>query len=139
MVDERLYVAVDLAVPGPAGDKVAPIMMRVAQRTDKKTDGYKLGGGAGRFMEAKESGNRDKHVGTVTLGDIPEGDVFSPEGREIKRGWRTIANTLIKKEVASAERVRRAFGSSIGESDYDRMSFEQKAQKFIPKVKPYAF
>lgn len=135
-IDRRLYVATDRAVPGPEGDLIAPIMLRRNKR-DKVENLNGIDGAAARFMHDSTTGNKDEHIGSVSLSEVPEGDLFNEKGREIKRGWRTIARNLIKRGMEK-RRVWAAFGRGIGESDYDRQSFEQRARAFAPKVSKYA-
>lgn len=77
-------------------------------------------------MEMKESGQAGEFLCGVSEW-TPEYDRFNPEtGTLMMRGWRSLAMFLVRKGVCTLDRAKHVFGSSLGETDYDRLSFEQK-------------
>ena len=48
------------------------------------------------------------------------------------RGWRGVLTELVKRRLVTLDRARSVFGcSSLGETDYDRMSYDEK--RFLMK------
>jgi hypothetical protein len=80
-------------------------------------------------MEMKENGQAGEYLCGVSEW-TPEWDRFNVEtGALMMRGWRSLVLHLVRKGVCSLERARKVFSSSLGESDYDRWSFDQKLAK----------
>ncbi len=91
-----------------------------------------------KYYAALESGELNKFLCGVCLEWLPEYDIFNAEYTKIAvPGWRTILMQLIQKKVIDRDKARKVFSCpSLGEADYDRMSFFAKMQfaKKIDKV-----
>lgn len=80
-------------------------------------------------MEMKENGQAGEFICGVSIW-TPEYDRFDLEtGTLLMRGWRSLVLYLVKKEICTLERAKRVFGNSLGETDYDKLHFEQKLAK----------
>lgn len=83
-----------------------------------------------RYYAALESGDLNKFLCGICLEWLPEYDIFNAEYTKIAiPGWRTVLMQLIQKKVIDREQARKVFScSSLGEADYDRLSFFAKMQ-----------
>lgn len=81
-----------------------------------------------RYIDDEVSGAKDEFVMAVPYPWVPEYDELDfKTGRIIKRGWRTAALALVKKNICTIEQVRNAFKCrSLGESTYDKLGYEGK-------------
>lgn len=86
--------------------------------------------GHAKYLDALESGQMDIFITSICLDFIPEYDIFNMEYTKLAvLGWRSLGLMLIKRNVASADKVKKAFGcAGLGESDYDRASFFGKIE-----------
>jgi hypothetical protein len=128
-VDKRLYVRDDSRRFVGGDFHSCPLYIRINKSSPDKTNLNQLSKEAQEFLRDKEAGVFDEHICGVPWPWVPEYDVFDLDtGREIARGWRTIAQTLIKRGLATKQRVQKVFGSSIGETDWDRAGFEERKE-----------
>jgi hypothetical protein len=86
--------------------------------------------GHAKYLDALESGQMDIFITSICLDFIPEYDIFNMEYTKLAvLGWRSLGLMLINRKIASAEKVKKAFGcAGLGESDYDRASFFGKIE-----------
>lgn len=80
------------------------------------------------FLDDEVQGTKDEFVMAIPYPYVPEYDQIDfKSGRILKRGWRTAALILVKKNICTIEQVRRVFRcSSLGESTYDKLGYEGK-------------
>jgi hypothetical protein len=105
-----------------------PLVLKFGKRTIYRAVGAKnyVDSDTRKFMEMKENGQAGEFICGVSEW-TPEYDRFDAEsGTLVMRGWRSLALFLVKKGVCSLERAKRVFGQSLGETDYDRLNFDQK-------------
>jgi uncharacterized protein (UPF0262 family) len=83
------------------------------------------------ILEAGYKGLRDRHVGGCNKQYVPEYDIFDLEsGEMLAEGWRTITCSLAKRGFISLAKARKVFNApSLGEQDYDRLSFYEKLDR----------
>jgi len=94
-----------------------------------------VSGDTARFAEATEAGHLDRFVTGVPTGWVPEFDVFNPTtGRQLAKGWRTVLRELLRRDLTTRERIQRHFGVWLNESDYDRLSFDEKRAAALSSV-----
>lgn len=93
--------------------------------SDVKGHGHHL---VEKYYAALESGQLDKYLAGVCLERIPEYDIFNEDYTKMEiPGWRTIILRLVQAKVTTLERARKVFEcSSLGESDYDKLSLAGK-------------
>ncbi len=77
------------------------------------------------YLNAAERGELDKFICGVCLEQVPEYDIFCLVNNSmLAPGWRKIALRMVKLKICSLAHARKIFScSSLGESDYDKMSF----------------
>ena len=85
-----------------------------------------------RYLEAENSGTKDRFIMGCPVEWIPEYDVFNLEtGRLMASGWRSVLMHLIKRGLIDRQYARRLFDcGSLGEATYDNLGFNGKL-KFI--------
>lgn len=83
-----------------------------------------------KFFAARETGQLDKYMCGVCIEWLPEFDIFNADYTKIAvPGWRSTLLRLIQSKAFSLQSARKVFNcSSLGETDYDRMSFFNKMQ-----------
>lgn len=81
-----------------------------------------------QYREDLVSGQLDTFICGVALTGVPEYDIYNLSKSElVLAGWRSIAKVLVNKRIASWDRIKRAFKcDSLGENDYDKLSFYGK-------------
>jgi len=86
--------------------------------------------GHAKYLDAVETGQLDIFVTSICLDFIPEYDIFNMEYTKLAvLGWRSLGLMLIKRKIASAEKVKKGLEcAGLGESDYDRASFFGKIE-----------
>lgn len=86
--------------------------------------------GHAKYLDALEKGQMDIFVTSICLDFIPEYDIFNLEYTKLAvLGWRSLGLMLINRNMAPAERVKKAFNcAGLGESDYDRAGFFGKLE-----------
>lgn len=126
-IDKRLYVRDDVRRHVGGEFYSCPLYIRINKMDATKSNYSQLSPEAEQFLRGKEAGQFDEHICGVPWPWAPEFDVFDLDsGRELARGWRTIAQTLIRRGIAPKDKVRKVFGASIGETDWDRAGFEAR-------------
>lgn len=108
--------------------KVLGLYLRRTAQSERFTEFQKvmLDGDARRYIDAQESGHAAEHVCSVPANWVPERDIFGADGKLLAKGWRTIVMNLIARRIVNRERATAVFGTSLGETAYDRMSFEDR-------------
>jgi hypothetical protein len=82
-----------------------------------------------KYLEEQEKGLTDDYVCGVPHGWVPEYPVFDPKTRRlVARGWRGIVLTLVERKLTTLSKARQVFGSSLGETSYDRQPFHVKQE-----------
>jgi hypothetical protein len=82
-----------------------------------------------RAVDELQQGARDKYLCAVPAGWVPEYSELSPSGKILARGWRAIVLILVHKKILDIHRARRVFGGSLGESDFDRLPYNEQAKR----------
>ncbi len=82
-------------------------------------------------IAAEKNNNTDDYITWVTKHIVYESDQFDDNGKCVALGWRSILKNLIKQRVTTPEKCRKVFGWE--ESDYDRLSFEEKRALCLPR------
>lgn len=132
-----LYVDTDKATQVNEEWRVAAIRLRKGRASAERTSVVGLQADAARFLSDSESGNIDEVVGGVPLEWVPEYDLLDPKAerpRLLAKGWRSIVQALVKRGLCSVERARQVFSRSLGETDYDRSSLEQRWARTFPET-----
>lgn len=132
-VDPNLYVKTDHRIEATPGVFSSGIYLKANRRKANAISRSDVGL-AGKDVMTRlldsYTGQLDVYLGGVTLDWIPEYDEFHCEsGRLIRKGWRSVALSLVKQGVCSLDKVRKVFGSSLGEASYDKLTYEQKLYK----------
>lgn len=79
----------------------------------------------------KDNETPDKYIGWVTVRWIPEGNWYCKDGSILAPGLREILLRLIELKYIKEKRARKVFNlPSLGLSDYDKLSYEQKFEKY---------
>lgn len=128
-LNPNLYANLDRKVEVSAGwTSTALCLKKVKRKTSIAATGLNYVTGDQRnYLQAGMDGHIDEYLGGIPLGWVPEYDVIDPdEGKVLARGWRTIVYDLVKKGHAKLDKARSLFSASLGESDYDRLSYEAK-------------
>ncbi len=81
-----------------------------------------------KYLTEEAEGVKDEFLFAVPYPFIPEYDEIQPStGKILKRGWRSVAMDLVKRDVCSLQKVRSIFRcSSLGECSYDKMGYHGK-------------
>ena len=89
-----------------------------------------------KFSGIQELENQpDLYLGWITVKHVPEGNWYSDRGRVIARGWREILLNLASKKYIDLQKARKVFDCpSLGLSDYDKLTQEQKFQKYYKRA-----
>lgn len=98
----------------------------IKHKNDKNAVDYHHEG----YLTALERGELDTFICGVALDYIPEYDVFDfARNQMLMPGWRKIALRLVELKLCSLEKAKKVFEcSSLGESDYDKMSFFKRLE-----------
>ena len=90
---------------------------------------------AEKYFAALETGQLDRYICGICIEWVPEYDVFNAEYNKVAvPGWRTILMQLVQKKLTTLDKARKVFEvPSLGEADYDRMSFFKKME-FAKKI-----
>jgi hypothetical protein len=131
-LNKSLYVNTDNVNRVSAGVFTTGIYVRAAGQS-KKVEGVNTNyaqSDASRYLRELRSGQLDAFVCGVSVNFVPEYDIYDLDREKILMpGWRTIALTLVRKELCSLEKAKRVLKcNSLGESDYDRLPFAQRLQ-----------
>jgi hypothetical protein len=81
-----------------------------------------------RFLDDEVQGTKDEFLMAIPYPWVPEYDELDGKtGRVIKRGWRSAALSLVRKNICTIEQARKVFKCrSLGESTYDKLGYEGK-------------
>jgi hypothetical protein len=73
------------------------------------------------------SDDRDQFICGVVVPFVPEYDLF-PQNSLLRAlpGWRSILIRLVQRNLVPLSRARKHFSASLGEADYDWLSYEEK-------------
>lgn len=132
-IDTRFYIDASRPVTKENGLRFAPLYFKKARKSEvtvQKSDRNSVSAAHAQYLDALERGEMDIYVSAICLDFIPEYDIFNLEYTKLAvLGWRSLALMLIKKELATADRVKKAFEcKGLGESDYDRASYFGKLE-----------
>lgn len=84
------------------------------------------------YIKRREEG--DEFVSGVTINWVPEHPKFSPKGKLLAKGWRSIVLELVRKGFVSIDRAKKVFNCpSLGESDFDKLSYDGKKTRLQQK------
>lgn len=88
-----------------------------------------------KLVTELQSGVRDEYLCGIPVGWIPDLPAFDPGTRKLAApSWREILLKLSRKGVIDLYRARQIFNAgSLGESDFDRLSFDAKRDLLQPK------
>lgn len=83
-----------------------------------------------RYYQELESGNLDKFLCGICVEWLPEYDIFNADYTKIAvPGWRTVLLRLVSLKAFTLDEARKVFNCySLGENDYDRMTFFQRVE-----------
>ena len=131
-LNARLYTNIENVTRTSPGVFSTGIYLKAGKRdkgADKVNTNY-AEGSARELLRALQEGSRDTYLMGVSTNFVPEYDVYDLDrGKILMPGWRDIVLRLVKKEVCTLERARKVFNRrSLGESDWDRLSFPQRFQ-----------
>lgn len=128
--NNRLYVATDAQSVMSSEWKAQGLYVRRRASHDKLETGLlaKADDQTRKMIEDQESGQKDEYVMAVPRNWVPEFPVFDQKtGKLLARGWRGILLDLSKRGLLTIDKARRVFGCrSLGETDYDLMTFDEK-------------
>lgn len=98
----------------------------IKKRREVNVKGALLTKGAGRLREAA-AGNIDQVLSNVPWPEVPEFEHLTENGKNIARkGWRSVVKDCVNKGAFSWSTAKKVFGSSLGEFDWDRLSYSGK-------------
>lgn len=132
-IDTRFYIDTSKPVTKENGLRFAPLYFKKARKSEvtvQKSDRNSVSAAHAQYLDALERGEMDIYISAICLDFIPEYDIFNLEYTKLAvLGWRSLALMLIKKELAPADKVKKAFEcKGLGESDYDRASYFGKLE-----------
>jgi len=132
-IDTRLYIDTSKPFIRENGLKFSPLYLKKAYRVDvnvQKTDRNIVNAKHADYLDALERGEMDTYITAICLDFIPEYDIFNMEYTKLAvMGWRSLGMLLKNKNIASLEKIRKAFECrGLGESDYDKASYFGKLQ-----------
>lgn len=132
-IDTRFYIDTSKPVTKENGLRFAPLYFKKARKSEitvQKADRNSVSSAHAQYLDALEKGEMDTYVSAICLDFIPEYDIFNMEYTKLAViGWRSLALLLVKQNLASIDKVKKAFGcTGLGESDYDRASYFGKLE-----------
>jgi hypothetical protein len=136
-LNPRLYIGGEVRKHNDEWAAQGLYMRRATNRTPIEASlKAQADGDTQKFLEEQEKGLTDDYVCGVPHGWVPEYPVFDPKTRRlVARGWRGIVLTLVERKITTLARARQVFGSSIGETTYDRLPFHVKQQLHLNDLK----
>ena len=133
-INDKLYIKTDVrhSMKGDDTFRVSGIYLKQPKRHYMKTKGatrHYASADQQKYLEAREKGYFDTFICGVCLDVVTEYDIFDLDyNRMLAPGWRTIALQLVQKKVCSLDKVKEVFSRSLGEYDYDHMSFFKRLE-----------
>lgn len=128
-----LYVRSDVRVQVQPGIYSTALHLNVNRRKVRgvaQGDIALLGSEGAKRLQEHYTGQIDLYLGGVPLDWVPEFDEIDPKtALTIRKGWRSIVLNLVKQNVCSMDRARKYFGSSLGETRYDKFTYEDKVRE----------
>lgn len=131
-LNSRLYIKTDERKEHAKGFHVSGIYLKASERVKLrfKNDKSAVHWKQGKYLEALERGELDRFICGVCLEHVPEYDVFCfVKNNILAPGWRKIVLKLVKYKICTLDQARNVFNrQSLGESDYDKMSFFKRLE-----------
>jgi hypothetical protein len=88
-----------------------------------------------KFMQDQEAGLIDEYICGVPADWVPDLPIFDPKTRNlVAPDWRSILIKLWRRGLIDLDKAKRVFGSSsLLERDFDRLDFDGKRERLMPK------